>query len=135
MASNLFPADFYEYDIRLGGMTATGTASEDPHVEMWAILTKKRVDVVAWRGSTPWLVEVKPVASFSALGQCLGYGFMWAKEKPGLVKPRLACVCAVCDRDLKPCFSSYGVSVLELPPSVAEVLLTPKGQHPPDTTI
>jgi hypothetical protein len=129
---NLFPADRYEYDVRLGGATPTGIPLEDTHVMMWATLTKKRIDVVAWRGRVPWILEVKPVASFAALGQCLGYGFMWEKEKPGRVKPRLAVVCAICDRDLLPCFQSFGISVVELRPEVAEVLLTPKQRSPVD---
>jgi hypothetical protein len=124
LAANLFPADRYEYDIKLGGLTPTGIPLEDPHVEMWATLTKKRVDVLAWRGKQPWFIEVKPVGSFAALGQCLGYGYLGKKERPELSSVRLAVVCAICDRDLKPCFEAYGVEVIELPLSVAEVLLT-----------
>lgn len=129
----LFPADRFEYDVRFGGLTPAGPATGDVQAGMWENLIKKRVDVVAWRGKQPWIVEVKPVASFSALGQCLGYGWMAKAERPELRSVRLAVVCAICDRDLKPVFEAYGISVVALPYAVALRLLTRKHRAEPDT--
>jgi hypothetical protein len=129
LALGLFPADSYEYDVKLAGAIALVIDGSATEAAMWQTLLKKRVDVVAWRGKVPWIVEVKPVASFAALGQCLGYGFLWEKEKPKLGKPRLSCVCARVDPDLRPCFESFGVSVVELPLETAERLLLRHPKH------
>jgi hypothetical protein len=113
----------FEYDVRLGGTRATEVGTEHSHFPMWETLLKKRVDVVGWQGARPTLIEVKPVGSFAALGQCLGYGDLWAKEKGSGVVPSLCCVCAFLDPDLAFTFSRFGVRVVQLPWAVAEPLL------------
>lgn len=130
LRAKLVEADRYDYDVRLGGSLALHI--DDGHVlkPMWATLLRKRVDVVAWTGETPVLIEVKPVASFAALGQCLGYGWLWKKERGSLSSVSLACVCAIADPDLLPVFEAYGVKVISLPAVQAEQVLlrwqTPK---------
>lgn len=124
MEHRLFSFDRYEYDVKLAGWSAGVIPTDHTHRAMWESLLKKRIDVVAWTGEQPTILEVKPVASFAALGQCLGYGFLWAAEKPGLRKARLGVVCARVDPDLSACFSAYGVRVWQLPPDVGDQLLT-----------
>ncbi len=121
----LMPADKYEYDVRLGGSGAIGIDPAHELKEMWETLLRKRVDVVAWVRGVPWIVEVKPVASFAALGQCLGYADMWQREKGNTPPVRMACVCAVADPDLGPTFQRLGVDVRALPGVVAEQVLRP----------
>ena len=122
LQAGLMPADRYEYDVRLGGKAAGLVPAEHEHAEMWAELLRKRVDVVAWRGDVPWIVEVKPIASFAALGQCLGYRSLWMAERRPGAAPRAACVCAICDADLEPVFGEFGVSVFVLPPRWADAV-------------
>jgi len=126
---NLVSFEKLEYDVRLGGLGAALIPDAHEHKRMWETLLRKRIDVVGWRRGVPWLVEVKPVAGFSALGQCLGYGFLWSKERGATPKPRLMTVCAVSDPDLMPVFALYGVSVVALPSEVAEALLAPQARR------
>lgn len=119
----LMPADSYEYDVKLGGSDACLVQDEHELKPMWATLLCKRVDVVCWRGDVPWLCEVKPVASFSALGQCIGYRWLWDKQRGNGARCRAAVACAKVDGDLMPIFAAYGVSVVLLPlASAASVL-------------
>lgn|SRR5262249_22651668 len=125
LSLGLMPAQRYEYDVRLAGLNAVQVDPNHELREMWDTLLKKRIDVVAWRDDGPWIVEVKPVASFGALGQCLGYRDMWDREKGNTPAARMACVCAVKDPDLMPTYVRLGVVVVALPDSVAEMVLRP----------
>lgn len=111
--------DRLEYDVRLGGKAAGHVDASHELFPMWETLLRKRVDVVAWLGQSPTLIEVKDVSSFAALGQCLGYRELWKRERHQGASPSAVCVCAVADADLKPVFESYGVSVVALPEAEA----------------
>lgn len=102
------------YDVRLGGLGAAPVDRSHPHFAMWELLSKKRVDVILrWPGVVA-IVEVKPHASFAALGQVLGYGYLWQKDNPKGGKPYLVVACETCDADLRPVFAHFGVQVWEL---------------------
>jgi len=120
MAAGLLPETQWTYDVRLGGAAALVIPDEHTHKEMWATLLRKRVDAVGIVQGAPWLVEVKPVGSFAALGQALGYCDLWEREKGGTPKPVPVVVCAFLDADLGPTFLRYGVKVFVLPLALAE---------------
>ena len=111
-----------EYDVRLGGRGLDQVDKEHSHFPMWAALIKKRVDVVLWDGETPWLIEVKPVASFSALGQVLGYGDLWERERRSAHAPKLIVACRACDEDLRPTFGRFGIEVWTMPSAMSDRL-------------
>jgi hypothetical protein len=115
-----------EYDVRLGGAGADLVDKEHVHKAMWETLLRKRVDVVGWNGLTPTVIEVKPVAGFAALGQCIGYRYLWRKEKPETKDPRAMCVCAIADPDLASVFACEDVQVVALPPDLVESVLSPR---------
>lgn len=119
----LMPAGEWQYDVRLGGVGADLVDDEHSHKPMWETLLRKRVDAVGIIQARPWLVEVKPVASFAALGQVLGYCWLWENEKGATPKPVPVVVCAWEDADLRPIFAAYGVRVVSLPRALAEQLL------------
>jgi len=125
LAEGLIQAERFTYDVRLGGALGRLVTSGHELSGMWLNLMKKRIDVVAWSGLMPTVIEVKPVGSFAALGQCLGYGYLWEQKHSKGPKPKLCCVCAICDPDLKPAFAAFGVQVVELSPSEAERVLMP----------
>jgi hypothetical protein len=120
----LVKADRFEYDVRLGGAGADLVEREHPHLRMWETLLKKRVDVVAWSGSHATIIEVKPVASFSALGQAVGYRFLWGRERAGRGGFRVAVVCAIVDPDLAPVFRLQQVDLVVLPADLVDQVLT-----------
>ena len=125
LSLGLMPAETYEYDIRLGGNGSVGIDPEHHLREMWETLLRKRVDVVAWVHGVPWIVEVKPVAGFAALGQCIGYRDLWERDRGKTPPVRVACVCAVGDPDLAETFKRYDVDVRALPGVVAAQVLGP----------
>lgn len=46
-------------------------------------LTRKRIDVVGWRKYGVDVIEVKPEAGLSAVGQVLSYQLLWMLQVPG----------------------------------------------------
>lgn len=107
------PAKFtrFDYDFALGGTLAFGVHPSQEFHPMWRTLLKKRVDVVAWEDSLPWLIEVKPTANMAALGQVLAYDWLARIEEAFAVKPRKVVVCGGIDADLPGCYADFGVSV------------------------
>jgi len=112
----LHPTKFegLRYDVRVGTGSAEWPegAGEIPYD--WLILNQKRIDAVGtWQGGTA-IIEVKPRASFSALGQVLAYrDLLRDKEKPK--EPvTLWVICGERDADLDATFLRYGVSVLSV---------------------
>lgn len=61
------------YDIALGAPRPIPKGTEGALVKSWTMLTQKKIDVVGRRGDEVHIIEVKPNAGASALGQVLQY--------------------------------------------------------------
>lgn len=61
------------YDVALGGVVPEGADEKDETVIGWRYSTAVKIDAVLFSPSEAWIVEVKPNASLSAIGQVLGY--------------------------------------------------------------
>jgi len=109
--------DRYEYDVCLGGKAAAKVPHEHELKPMWDSLCKKRIDVIGWTGKEATIIEVKPSAGFAALGQILGYAWLWTREHPDVTTARPIIVCDYLDEDLPEFFAHLGISVLQLPAS------------------
>ena len=110
----LHPSHFerIRYDVRVGSGSATWPEDAgQPPIE-WLRLNQKRIDAVGvWKGGTA-IIEVKPRASFSALGQLLAYRDLLGNKERPREPMTLWVVCADRDVDLDPTFLRYGVSVV-----------------------
>lgn len=90
-----------DYDFALGGTPLTSSHIESESDAAMVRLWQKRIDVLAQQGAETHIIEVKPNAGASALGQVLSYcelyrGYVdpFAKVKPILItnslKPDMA---------------------------------------------
>lgn len=74
--------DSFEYDVRVGeSITPPGDLTEELKY-MAVALTQKRIDVVGHRGRDTWIIEVKPSAMLSAIGQLLSYQVLYEEKYP-----------------------------------------------------
>jgi len=78
-------------------------------------LTKLRIDVVAETEKEIWIIEVKPRAGRSALGQLESYYWWYLRQYKPSKPVRLACVCYEVDPNLKPIFDAKGIRVFTVP--------------------
>lgn len=93
--------DFFsavEYDVHVGGAIERLPVWSDQLVEMASTLAAKRIDVVGHRPGEVWIIEVKPEAGTSAIGQLVSYRILYIEK----FKPATEPVCCLVTDNLVP---------------------------------
>ncbi|MCB7130291.1 MAG: hypothetical protein J3T61_12225, partial [Candidatus Brocadiales bacterium] len=100
------------YDVHVGGAVELAAGADEMTRRIAAGLTRKRIDVVAKVGAGFWIIEVKPVAGLTALGQIIIYTRLFAREftVTGEIVPVI--VADEIDSDVAPEIDSLGVVVI-----------------------
>ncbi len=88
-----------DYDYRVGEGMILNIEWEDNIKRMATAITQKRIDVLAWVGDIPTIIEVKRRAGLGTLGQLLGYWSLFRKDFPHFVRPKLLLICESIDED------------------------------------
>ena len=101
----------YEYDVHVGKVKPIYPTSPINLMRLAEEISRKRLDVVAYQGNVRIIIEVKPYAGLSALGQLLGYEILYRKEYPGAYTLRLGCVTDRLDEDMKILFNHYNIHI------------------------
>lgn len=70
----------YAYDIHVGAGAPIPPDTPPEYVKSVEASTKKRIDVVAHKPGEVWIIEVKPYASLSAIGQILCYAALYEHD-------------------------------------------------------
>ena len=96
-----FPDRFntVDYDIKVGTGADTNYITDPKYSSYWSNLTKKRIDVVAYKDKIATIIEVKNKASLFTLGQILGYKFLFTQSNPELTSIQTLIVCSVISPD------------------------------------
>jgi hypothetical protein len=106
------------YNVALGGVTPAGDELSEADRLMWKYNTAKKIDALLRREGECWLVEVKPTASLSAIGQVVGYTLL-AKVDPFTDLPVFPVIVTDgVDPDVQYVANQLGVSVLIFPERV-----------------
>lgn len=88
-----------DYDFRVGkGVVIEGEPGE-PWPSMAKMLSQKRIDVVAWVGESPTIIEVKRRVGLSALGQVLGYRTLFTRDFQHIETPKVLIICETISED------------------------------------
>jgi hypothetical protein len=118
--------DSFAYNVRVGKGIDPGPAYDADMRRMAVMNTQKRIDAVAYKGSTVTLIEVKDRATLSAIGQLVGYGALWQPPPAFPNPPALLLVCRVIDDDTAQTARAHGITVNIVPTSFAS--LATRGQ-------
>ena len=102
------------YDVRVGDGQAEPEDEEQGHAHEWLQLAQKRIDAVGIWQNTIAIIEVKPKASFTALGQLLVYRDLYTATKKPTASVTLWAVCGSADREVRLTYLRLGVSILEV---------------------
>lgn len=78
--------DNFDYNSRIGPGYDPGPAWPEEMRRMAIANSQKRIDVVAWSGLIPTLIEVKDRAGASAIGQLMTYFPLWNADHPDLTR-------------------------------------------------
>lgn len=111
----------FEYNVRLGAGHDPGPTHADEIRRMAIMNTQKRVDAVAYKGNSVFLIEVKDRAGFSAVGQLVGYEALWRDDHPTDPPPNLVLVCNRFAGDLLPVLRKQGIELAVVEADFAEL--------------
>jgi len=111
-----FPVRFdgFDYDIRVGKGRIPAETEPQWKIDLALALTRFRIDAIGWNDGKPTIIEVKPYAGLSALGQLLGYLYFWNKEHMDNRTSRLLCVTDKSTEDVRFLFGYYNVELIEV---------------------
>jgi len=70
----------YEYDVKVGTPIDGLGDMPEPFAANAELLSKKRIDVVAETPDAIFIIEIKDEASWSAIGQALGYRLLYTRD-------------------------------------------------------
>lgn len=101
--------DTVDYDVHVGSGIETPEEPESKPAEQWRDLTRKRIDVVAWKGDFATIIEVKKRVGLATLGQVLGYRFLYRRENPDVSLKPLLILCSQIDKDDIDVLNNFGI--------------------------
>jgi hypothetical protein len=106
-----FPDKFetVDYDVKVGLGADTTPIENQTSKELWANLTKKRIDVIGYKNNSVTIVEVKKRASLFTLGQILGYRYLYLREFPEALLARTLIVAAAISPDDRDALTYFGI--------------------------
>ena len=98
-----------DYNFALGEGVDVGEEEPESQRRGFQTLTQKKVDVVGYRGTSVFIVEVKPIADMRALGQALVYSHLYAIDHPEVSDLQRMVVAGEIERELAPVYAAQGV--------------------------
>lgn len=103
--------DRFSFNVRVGqGMTPD--PSHPIAIQKQTVLnTQKRIDLLAWRGRQPVIIEAKSRVDPSTLGQVLTYRDLWLEDNPDAPEPELVVIGRTSDDDTLRALNARGVTV------------------------
>jgi hypothetical protein len=113
--------DRFEYNVLVGKGQVVEPAGVEPGSPlaqnlkaMWQKLTQRKIDVVAWAGPEPWIIEVKELPGPAILGQLVTYETWFVLQRNLKLEPQLAVVCYRVGTDMMEALADNAVTVYEL---------------------
>lgn len=117
--------DRFSFSVRVG----TAIAPDPSHLpgvqENTVRSSRKRIDILAWQGDQPSIIEVKERITHYALGQVQTYRTLWMEEHPDAREPILVVIGRYPDEDAVRVLQAHGVTVLVYLPDDADGPTTP----------
>ncbi|TAK58898.1 hypothetical protein EPO14_01105 [Patescibacteria group bacterium] len=80
--------DACQYDVKVGTVPGFVEGAEHTHEQAQAPLYLRKIDVVAYKAEQIDIIELKPNASMSSIGQVNGYRILFVRDFNPPVKPK-----------------------------------------------
>lgn len=101
----------YEFSVRVGtGITPFPEHLEGVRRNTWHS-SRKRIDLLAWQGAQPTIVEAKERLTPAVLGQLKTYRHLLLEDRPGIPEPILIAIGRYSDDDTIRVLQAEGVNV------------------------
>lgn len=102
--------DNVEYDVKIGTVPDFVAEHEDEAINGQAPLYMRKIDVIGYKEEQIDIIEVKPRAGFSAIGQVDGYRDIWVRDFNPPAKPKAILITDSTDVDTQ--HTAYAKDVL-----------------------
>lgn len=105
----------FDYDFKVGDGVIPDLPIPENFLKDFQELTKKRIDAIGYNSSGVTIIEIKPRAGTSGLGQLLTYKNLFVKSYPNVNIAALLLVCEIAtDEEIK-LYQQYGITIIILP--------------------
>ena len=103
-----------EYDVHVGDVPPPPETLPDYLKGMFQSVYSKRIDVVAHDPDKIYVIEVKPRAGMTALGQVLAYKFLYERDFKPIVPVEMRLVCERKEMNIDEIAAPYGVYIWQV---------------------
>jgi len=100
------------YDVHVGKAVEPIVPGDELGARIAAGVTRKRIDVVAAVGGELWVIEIKPIANMTAVGQVISYWCLFVEEFRPHQAVQAVIICDQCDEDIVATCEELGVIVI-----------------------
>lgn len=101
--------DRFGFSVRVG----RGATADPTHLPEIQALARwwyaKRLDLIAFRGPNPTLIEAKRRITQAVLGQLFSYRALWLQDNPDAPEPRLLAIGRWIDPDMQSVLAAHGI--------------------------
>lgn len=84
----------FDYDVHVGGRIERQSQWTDEIYEMGSSLVAKRIDAIGYRPGETWIIEVKPEAGVTSVGQLVTYRILYISKFAPIVPLVCVLVCS-----------------------------------------
>jgi len=109
---NLFSG--FDYDVHVGQGLEPDKDQPYPIQMMWINLTQKRIDVVGYRPSEVWLIEVKDRPTVAVIGQCLSYQILYGIDYNPATPPIPCLIAGSIEPDIETILQHFNIRFYDL---------------------
>jgi hypothetical protein len=103
--------DRFAFSVHIGQGLAPDPTHPPNVQKATAYSTQKRIDLLAWRGLRPVIIEAKSRVDPSCLGQILTYRQLWLEDNPDALEPELVVIGRTSDDDTLRALQAHGITV------------------------
>lgn len=104
--------DLCQYDVAVGSVPKFDTTVNPDTAGNVERLYMRKIDVVGYKGGGMDIVEIKPRAGMSAVGQVVGYRELYVRDHKPAVTPNAVIITDRSDLDLEHVAAGQGVRVV-----------------------
>ena len=104
----------FDYDIHVGEGVGEITGYSEEIKKAAIALSQKRIDAVGYRGNEVWVIEIKPHAGLSAIGQVLAYETLYNIEHETKPVTYKAIVTDRTDNDMRTLCGTMAIRLYEV---------------------
>ncbi len=100
-----------DYDFRVGAGAPVPEGEEPSQARMIKMLSQKRIDVLAWLGDDPTIIELKRRVGLGTMGQVIGYKELFMRYFPAFPEPATLVICHEISEDDRYVVEGAGIHV------------------------